>query len=208
MFSSDEVFNDGRTFRDGPGRYLLRRKARTRRPRNVRRGGGSLSFDRLEDRQLLSGDLTQSIENLLTNGSTGMVPLTDVTIGGFLHADTVNVTIGDVSHQGADWTASVQLDADIASLGIGSVFSATIQSDDVQKNYGLTGSYTLDHQTIDQGSFALTLGEVDVTAAGLLTGTAHEVSVAYTPSAAPDRRWRTSARSSAISPRSRMPRPH
>jgi Dockerin type I domain len=155
-----------------------------RRSNSFRTGGIRALFDCLEARQLLTGDLTAQIENLLTNGVTGTVNLPDVSLGQFLTSADVVVSIQNVSHQGVDWSGSVTVNAGTASLAIGSIFSANILGDAAQ-SMGLTGSYTLNNQPLDQGAYSLSLGELDVTASNLLTGTAHEVSVTYSPSAAP-----------------------
>lgn len=169
--------------RDGQTRSRQRKTTTVRRgSRAFRPLGTSPAIEHLEERQLLSGDLTQEISDLLTSESTGSFNLPNVSLGGFLTADSVNVSIQDVSHQGANWTATVGVTAGTAALGIGSSFSATIQGDSVQ-SAGVSGSYTLTNQPLGQGAYALTLAELDVTGASLFTGTAHEVAITYDPAA-------------------------
>lgn len=163
-----------------------RRKARlaARGSRPFRFDGGGASFEFLEERRLLTTDLTSEIETLLTNGTTGSVDVPDVSLGNFLTSSDVVVDIEGVSQQGSNWTGSVTVTADRAGLTIGSDFSATIKGDTVQ-SHGLSGSYTLTDQPLSEGAYSLSLGEVDVTASNLLTGTANEVTLSYSPSAAP-----------------------
>ena len=169
--------------RDG-SKIRTRSEVAKRRSKGLRTDSKRAVFEYLEARQMLASDLTAEIETLLSNGTTGTVSLPDVSLGSFLTSANVDVSIQNVSHQGADWTGSVTVTADTASLSIGSVFSATIKGDDVQSS-GLTGSYTLSNQPLGAGAYSLSLGELDVTAENLLTGTANEVTVSYDPAAAP-----------------------
>ncbi len=150
-------------------------------------GNGGLAFECLEERRLLSGtnDLTQEIENLLTSGTTtGSVNLPNVTLGSFLSSSDVTISFQNISQQGSDWSGTVSVTADSASLQLGQAFSGQITGDS-QNSVGLTGSYTLNNQPLGQGAYALNLTELDVTASNLLAGMATNVQITYDPGAAP-----------------------
>jgi hypothetical protein len=78
----------------------------------------------------------------------------------------------------------VSVSASAAALTMGQVFSAQIQGN-AQNSVGLSGSYTLNNQPFDQGAYALTVAQLSATAANLLTGTASDVALAYSPAAGP-----------------------
>ena len=146
-----------------------------------------MAFEYLEERQLLNGssDLTQDIQNLINSGTTtGSVDLPNVTLGSFFSSGDVTVSFQNLSQQGSNWSGSVSIAAGSASVALGQVFSAQIKGD-AQNSVGLSGTYTLNNQPLGQGTYAITATELDVTASKLLTGTASNVELDYSPSAAP-----------------------
>jgi|GEM_PF-5680523 len=184
----DSKHNWGRSKRHKQDVALLALKRR--RALMYRPGNGGLAFESLEDRMLLSAsnDLTQEIETLLSSGmTTGSVNLSSVTLGSFLSASDVTVSFQGISHQGTDWSGSVSVTADSATLELGQVFTGQIQGD-AQNSVGLSGTYTLSNQPLGQGAFDFDLTELDVTASNLLSAKATDVSITYDPSAAPGQR--------------------
>ena len=138
-------------------------------------------------RQLLNGssDLTQDIQNLINGGTTtGSVDLPNVTLGSFFSSGDVTVSFQNLTQQGSNWSGSVSIAAGSASLALGQAFSAQIQGN-AQNSVGLSGTYTLNNQPLGQGAYAITATELNVTASNLLTGTASNVEIDYSPSAAP-----------------------
>jgi hypothetical protein len=162
-----------------------------RRHRGRRRsflpGASAFAFENLESRTLLNAatDLTQQIDQYLTQGMTsGSITLPNpVTLGSFLTA--TNVTLGfNVTQGGPNWTGSVTVSAGSATLALGQAFSAQVPAS-AQQTPTLTGSYTLNNEPLNQGAYAITATELDVTASKLVTGTATNVQLDYSPSAAP-----------------------
>ncbi|MGP0063987.1 MAG: beta strand repeat-containing protein, partial [Isosphaeraceae bacterium] len=138
----------------------------------------------LEQRQLLSGDLTQQIINLVDGGTTtGTVELSDVSLGGFLSASSVTVSFEDFSQQAdSSWSGTVSVSADTASIAIGEDFTAQILGNGTSGSVGLGGSYTLNDQPLDQGSYALTVTELSASIPNILSASASGVQLQYSPS--------------------------
>ncbi len=185
MFAAGSRIHDGRYTRgvrrrskpgkDRPARDL--RHARCFRP-------GGAAFETLEDRLLLStSDLTQEIDNLLTSGNVSVpVNLGDVSLGSFLTAKNVTASFQDISQQGANWSGTVTLSADTASVILGSEFDGEIKGN-AQNAHGLIGSYALNNQPLGDGAYSLGVTELDVTVPNVLTGTATGVTLGYAPGA-------------------------
>jgi len=136
----------------------------------------------LEPRQLLSGDLTQQIVNLLDDGTTtGSVTLNDVTLGSFLSSSSVTVSFHNISQTGSDWSGTVSVSAATASIAIGQEFSGQIQGDGTAGSQGLTGSYTLNDQPVGQGTYALTVTDLSASVPNVLSASASDVQLQYNP---------------------------
>ena len=151
-----------------------------RRHRSYRPGAGGLAFEDLESRVLLSSDLTQQIDNILSSGSySNPVTLSNVSVGNFLSIGSATLTFQNISQQGSNWSGSVSVSVDTANLALGTAFNAAIVGD--ATHAGLTGSYNLSNAPLGQGSFSLNVTELDVTAGNLLTGTAKGVAITYAP---------------------------
>ena len=135
-----------------------------------------MGFESLELRQLLSVDLTQEIGNLVDGGTaSGSQTVNNVTLGNFLSADSVTVTLSDFSSQGSgDWTGTVSVTAQTASISIGSELTGTIT--------GLSGSYALNDQLLDQGTYSLTLSSLTASVPDVLSTTLSNVGLGYDPS--------------------------
>jgi hypothetical protein len=130
-----------------------------------------------------STDLTQVIDQYLSQGlRSGSVSVPNpVTLGSFLTAS--NVTVGfNITQGGPNWTGSVTVSADSASVALGQEFSAQVQGD-TQQPVGLSGTYTLNNQPFSQGAYSLTATDVSASVSNLLTATAKDVELSYDPAA-------------------------
>jgi hypothetical protein len=147
-----------------------------------RPGGHRQGFEFLETRQLLSVDLTQEIVNLLDDHSTtASVTLNDVTLGSFLTANSVMVSFQNISQQGSDWSGTVSVSADTASITIGQDFSGQIQGDGTAGSVGLSGSYSLSDRPADQGSYQLSVTSLTASVPNVLNATASDVQLQFDP---------------------------
>ncbi|MGO9469756.1 MAG: hypothetical protein ACLQVF_37100, partial [Isosphaeraceae bacterium] len=179
---------DGSQLSDGRRHWRKRQKAAGGLPRRrvthrFLPGDYNQGFERLESRQLLSGDLTQEIAGLLDNGTTtGSVTLNDVTLGSFLSSSSVTVSFQNISQSGSDWSGTISVSASSASLAIGSAVSAQINGEN--GGPGITGSYTLTDQPAGQGAYALSASQFDLTLSNLLTAQASDINIDYSPTAA------------------------
>jgi hypothetical protein len=146
-------------------------------------GDYNQGFELLETRQLLSSDLTHDIVNLLDGGTTtGSATFDDVTLGSDLSSSSVTVSFQNISQSGSDFTGTISVTANSASLAIGSAVSAQISG--ANGSPGITGSYTLADQPADQGAYQLSVSQFDLTLSKLLTAQASDVTIDYSPTAA------------------------
>ncbi len=162
---------------DGAGRHSRgQRKGSSARAAGPKSGAAlakrrRLAFDRLENRLLMSGDLAQEIAQLLSQGiPSQVVTETNVTVGSFLSASTVQLTFS-VSQGSQGLSGTVEVSAASAALTAGPALSAQIEN--------LQGTYTLAGTGGGQGAFALTADQAMITASNLLTGTASNVLIDF-----------------------------
>ncbi len=187
MFPGGLKLTDGSHLGGGRRHLWKRRKAAGGMPRRrvIHRfhpGDYHQGFEPLEPRQLLSGDLTQQIVNLLDNGTTtGSVTLNDVTLGSFLSSSSVTVSFQNISQTGSDWSGTVSVSAATASIAIGQEFNGQIQGDGTAGSQGLTGSYTLNDQPVGQGTYALTVTDLSTSVPNVLSASASDVQLQYNP---------------------------
>ncbi len=155
-----------------------RRKSHAFHPGDYHRG-----FELLEPRQLLSGDLTQEIINLVDGGTTtGSVDLGDDTVGSFLSANSVTVSFENFSQQSdSGWSGKVSVTADTASIAIGQDFTGQILGNGTAGSVGLSGSYILNDQPLGQGSYQLSATDLTASIPNVLSASASNVSLDYDP---------------------------
>jgi hypothetical protein len=147
------------------------------RPGDYRQGA-----EFLERRELLSGDLTQDISNLLSGGTTtGSYTFSNVTLGSFLSASSVNVSLQNISQSGSDWSGTVSVSAPTASLAIGQEFTGQIQGNGTSGSVGLSGSYSLNDQPLDQGTYGLSVTDLTASVPNVLNASAAGVQLQYNP---------------------------
>jgi hypothetical protein len=136
----------------------------------------------LERRELLSADLTQDIANLLNGGTTmGSYTFNNVTLGSLLSASSVTVSLQNISQSGSDWSGTVSVSAPTASLAIGQQFTAQIQGNGTAGSVGLSGSYSLNDQPLDQGTYALAVTDLTASVPNVLSASASGVQLQYSP---------------------------
>jgi len=166
-------------------RRPARRKKRSAAPARdrfaYRPGNGVCAIEALEQRQLLSGDLTQTISELITGGTlSGTHNLGSVQIGSFLTIPSSTITLSNVSqNDSTHWTASVEVDASSATLAFGSVLTGAITSP--TSTPALVADYTLTDQPLLGGSYSVTAQAIAVTVPSVLTTNLTGVHLAYNP---------------------------
>ena len=136
----------------------------------------------LEPRTLLSGpgDLTEYIKGQLdhlTGGgpySGSFSPSGSYTLGG-VTIDSPSITYTNLADNAGDWSGTLSIGAESASLAVGSLASTIIT--------GFSGSYTLSGSADDAGAFAFTADQFDVGVENVFSASATGVSIDYSPAA-------------------------
>ncbi len=168
-----------------PARTRRREASRKRPPSPARDrfayrpGNGLCSIERLEDRQLLSSDLTQSISDLILKDGviSGQHVFSDVSIGNFVTAPQVTVGLNLTETDASHWTGTISVDATSAQLNFNSAVTGSITS--ANSTDALTGSYTLTNEAPGQGLYSLTAQDIKLTAGNAFTAEAKPVTLSY-----------------------------
>ncbi len=139
--------------------------------------------ERLEERRLLSSDLTADITGLINGGKlNGTYTYSDVSLGSFLTIPSVDVTLVLSQNDSSHWTGTVSLDAASASLAFDSAVTGSISSNNASA--GLIGSYSLTDAAAGSGGYKLTAQDLKLAVGSAFTAEATGVRLSYAPNGA------------------------